>query len=60
MRIEAVYRGRRRTPVAMYIVMDGERVAYRGRHGGVPAWISMKGGGIFSIAIDAPGSETLQ
>ena len=39
----------------MYIVMNGERIAYRGREGGVPAWVSMKDGVVFHNGIDAPG-----
>jgi hypothetical protein len=38
MKVETVFNGRR--IVAIYIVMNGERIAYRGREGGMPAWIS--------------------
>jgi hypothetical protein len=58
MQVEAVFRGGRRTPVAIFIVVGGERIAYRGRLGGMPAWISMKDDVVF--ALSAPGSETLQ
>jgi hypothetical protein len=48
------------TPIAIYVVFDGERVAYRGREGGMPAWVSMKDGVVFHYGIDAPGSDALQ
>ena len=35
-------------------------IAYRGREGGIPAWVSMKDDVVFHIGIDAPGSEALQ
>ena len=57
-KVETVFKGRR--IVAMYIVMNGERIAYRGREGGVPAWVSMKDGVVFHNGIDAPGSDTVQ
>jgi hypothetical protein len=41
MQIETLFKGRRKVPVAMYIVIDGRRVAYRGRQFDSPAWISM-------------------
>ena len=50
-----VYKGRRIQ--AIYIVANGERVAYRGREGGTPAWISMKEDLVFHNGIDAPGNE---
>ena len=52
---EMVYKGRRIQ--AIYIVANGERVAYRGREGGTPAWISMKEDLVFHNGIDAPGNE---
>jgi hypothetical protein len=48
------------TPIAIYIVLDGSRVAYRGREGGIPAWISMKEDVVFHNGVDAPGSQALQ
>ena len=64
MQIEAVYyEGKdpgRATPIAMYIVIDGERIAYRGREDGMPAWIPMKEGVVFHNGIDTPGSDALQ
>jgi hypothetical protein len=64
MQVEAVfYQGKdpeKATPIAMYIVVDGERIAYRGREGGMPAWIPMKDGVVFHNGIDAPGSEAIQ
>ena len=48
MQIETVYKGRR--PVALYMVVDGKRVAYRGRQHGEPAWISMVPYVMFSTA----------
>jgi hypothetical protein len=48
------------TPIAIYIVMNGARIAYRGREGGIPAWVSMKDDVVFHNGIDASGSETLQ
>ena len=48
------------TPIAIYIVMNGERIAYRGREGGIPAWVSMKDDVVFHNGIDAPGSDAVQ
>ena len=48
------------TPIAIYIVMNGERIAYRGREGGIPAWVSMRDDVAFHNGIGAPGSEALQ
>ena len=50
----------RPTPIAIYIVMNGERIAYRGREGGIPAWVSMRDDVAFHNGIGAPGSEALQ
>jgi hypothetical protein len=62
LQMEAVYRGKR--IVAMYVVANGERIAYRGREGkppyDYPAWIPMKEGVVFHNGIDAPGSGSLQ
>jgi hypothetical protein len=62
MKVETVFKGRR--IVAMYIVMNGERIAYRGREGkppyDYPAWISMKDDVVFHNGIDAPGSDAVQ
>jgi hypothetical protein len=55
---ETVYRGRK--VIAIYIVANGERVAYRGRQGGMPAGVSMKDGVGFHNGIDAPGSDAVQ
>ena len=64
MQVECVfYEGKdpeKATPIAIYIVIDGARIAYRGREGGIPAWISMKEDVVFHNGIDAPGSEALQ
>ena len=64
MQVECVYyEGKdpeKATPIAIYIVLDGARIAYRGREGGMPAWISMKDDVVFHNGIDAPGSEALQ
>ena len=61
--LEAVYyEGKgpnRATSIAVYIVINGERIAYRGREGGIPAWISM-GEAVFRNGVDAPGSEAPQ
>ena len=38
--VECVFDGRQ--IVAAYVVFNGERIAYRGRQGGIPAWISMR------------------
>jgi hypothetical protein len=43
-------------PTAIYIVIDGERIARRGREGGIPAWVSMKKGGVFHNGIVVPGN----
>ena len=48
------------TPIAIYVVMNGECIAYRGREGGTPAWISMKDYVAFHNGTNAPGSEALQ
>ena len=48
------------TPIAIYVVLDGERIAYRGREGGVPAWVSMKDDVVFHSGVDAPGSDAVQ
>ena len=48
------------TPIAIYVVLDGERIAYRGREGGVPAWVSMKDDVVFHSGIAAPGSDAVQ
>jgi hypothetical protein len=48
------------TPIQIYVVVDGERIAYRGREGGMPAWISMRDDVVFHNGTDAPGSEALQ
>ena len=59
MKVETVFKGRR--IVAIYIVMNGERIAYRGREGNppydYPAWVSMKDDVVFHNGIDAPGSR---
>ena len=64
MQVECVfYEGKdpeKATPIAIYVVMNGERIAYRGREGGIPAWISMKDDVAFHNGIDAPGREALQ
>jgi hypothetical protein len=64
MQVECVfYEGKdpeKATPIGIYVVMNGERIAYRGREGGIPAWISMKEGVNFHNGIGAPGSEALQ
>jgi hypothetical protein len=64
MQVECVYyEGKdpeKATPIAIYVVLDGERVAYRGRQGGVPAWVSMKDDVVFHNGIDAPGSDAVQ
>jgi hypothetical protein len=54
--VECVYKGRR--IVAVYVVFDGERIAYRGRQGGIPAWISMREDVAFHNGIDAPGNTS--
>jgi hypothetical protein len=58
LQVECVYKGKR--VVAMYIVANGERVAYRGREGGMRAWISMRDDVAVHNGIGAPGSEALQ
>jgi hypothetical protein len=58
MKVETVFKGRR--IVAIYILMNGERIAYRGREGGMPAWISMKESVNFHNGIAAPGSDAVQ
>jgi hypothetical protein len=62
MKVETVFKGRR--IVAIYIVMNGERIAYRGREGNppydYPAWIPMKDDVVFHNGIDAPGSDAVQ
>jgi hypothetical protein len=40
--MECVFKGKRRVPVAMYWVVDGVRVAYRGRNEFGPTWIPMQ------------------
>ena len=64
MQVECVfYEGKdpeKATPIAIYIVMNGARIAYRGREGGIPAWIAMKDGVVFHNGIDAPGSDAVQ
>ena len=47
------------TPIQIYVVVDGERIAYRGREGGIPAWISM-GEAVFHNGINVPGPVALQ
>ncbi len=58
LQIEMVYKGRK--VKAIYMVANGERIAYRGREGGMPAWISMKEGCVIHNSIDAPGTDTVQ
>jgi hypothetical protein len=62
MKVETVFKGSR--IVAMFIVMNGERIAYRGREGkspyDYPAWIPMRDDVVFHNGIDGPGSEALQ
>jgi hypothetical protein len=68
MQVEAVfYEGKdpeKATPIAIYIVLDGERIAYRGREGkppyDYPAWIPLKDDVVFHNGIDAPGSDAVQ
>ena len=64
MHVEAVYyEGKdpeRAIPIAIYIVMNGARIAYRGREGGISAWVSMKDDVVFHNGIDAPGSDAVQ
>jgi hypothetical protein len=48
------------TPIEIYVVLGGVRVAYRGRQDGMPAWISMKDDVVFHNGIDAPGSDAVQ
>ena len=47
-------------PIAIYVVLDGTRIAYRGREGGMPGWIAMKDGVVFHNGIGAPELEALQ
>ncbi len=54
--VECVYKGRQ--IVAVYVVFNGERIAYRGRQGGIPAWISMREDVVFHNGIDAPGNTS--
>jgi hypothetical protein len=58
MQVECVYKGRR--IVAIYIVADGERIAYRGRKGDYPydyrAWIPMRDDVLFHNG-NAPGNS---
>jgi hypothetical protein len=62
MQVECVFKGRR--IVAMYIVVDGERIASRGRKGvepyDYPAWIPMRDDVVFHDGVDAPGSDVVQ
>ena len=62
MKVETVFKGSR--IVTMFIVMNGERIAYRGREGkppyDYPAWIPMRDDVVFHNGIDGPGSEALQ
>lgn len=54
--VERVFDGRQ--IVAAYVVFNGERIAYRGRQGGIPAWISMREDVVFHNGIDAPGNTS--
>jgi hypothetical protein len=64
MQIETVFRGGSDpeidVPIAIYIVLDGKRIAYRGRQFDAPAWIptdpSVKG----FLEYDAPGLGGVQ
>ena len=47
-------------PEELYLLLDGERVAYRGRDGGMPAWISMRDGFVCRNGIEVPGTDTPQ
>ena len=47
-------------PTEVYLVVNGERVAYRGRAGGMPAWIPMSDKVHFHNGIPVPGSDTVQ
>jgi hypothetical protein len=48
MQLEAVFEGRRKVPVELYLVLDGERVAYRGMQHGAMQWIP-RGGKIIAV-----------
>ena len=47
-------------PTEIYLVVDGERAAYRGRAGGMPAWIPMRNDVHFHNGIPVPGTDTVQ
>jgi hypothetical protein len=53
MQVEAVFERRRKVPVELYLVLDGERVAYRGMQHGAMQWIPM--GGKIRAILDVGG-----
>lgn len=59
MQVECVFRGKR--IVALYVVVDGERIASRGRKGDppydYPAWIPLRDDVVFHDGLDAPGND---